>query len=47
MVRYKDRFALRITDRTPNEVLIENLLFLWYPSRVVAGHVTTVVVPES
>jgi hypothetical protein len=28
VVRYKDRFALRITDRTPYEVMVENLLFV-------------------
>ncbi|GEO93007.1 exopolysaccharide phosphotransferase CpsY [Kocuria flava] len=28
VVRYKGRFALRITDRTPYEVMVENLLFL-------------------
>ena len=28
VVRYKDRFALRITDQTPHDVMVQNLLFL-------------------
>ncbi|WP_370829968.1 stealth family protein [Kocuria sediminis] len=28
MVRYKGRFALRITDQTPYDVMVQNLLFL-------------------
>ncbi|WP_238985937.1 MULTISPECIES: stealth family protein [unclassified Kocuria] len=28
MVRYKGRFALRITDQTPHDVMVQNLLFL-------------------
>ena len=28
VVRYNDRFALRITDQTPHDVMVQNLLFL-------------------